>query len=407
MFDVKMIRKDFLALHQHVHGKPLVYLDNAATAQKPQAVIDAMMAYYTQYCANVHRGAYRLCEVATDLYENTRHQIKRFLNAASSDEIVFTHGLTSAINLVAHSYGKMVLRPGDEVVITALEHHSNLVPWQMVCEQTGAVLKVAPILENGELDLEAYYALLGPKTRIAAFTHASNAIGTVTPIGLMIAAAHDVGAITVIDGAQSAPHIAIDVQALDADFYAFAGHKVFGPTGVGVLYGKKALLEAMPPLEGGGDMIHTVTFEHTTYAKPPLKFEAGTTNIAGVIGLGAAVDYLMKQPLEALYQHEEALLRYAQSKLEAHPHVRIVGTAPHKVPVVSFTIKGVHPHDTASILDRTGVAVRAGHMCAQPLMKRFGVPALTRASFAFYNTFEEVDALLMGVEQVCEVMRVR
>lgn len=407
MFDVNRIRNDFPALHQHVRGKPLVYLDNAATAQKPQVVIDAMLAYYTKHCANVHRGAYQLSEVATDLYENTRHQVKRFLNAASQDEIVFTHGLTSAINLVAYAYGTMVVKAGDEVVITGLEHHSNLVPWQMLCEKTGAVLKIVPVLDDGELDLEAYYKLLNHKTRIVALTHASNAIGTITPVGLMISAAHDVGAVTVVDGAQSAPHLPIDVQALDADFYACAVHKLFGPTGVGVLYGKKALLEKMPPLEGGGDMIHTVTFEKTTYAKPPLKFEAGTTNIAGVIGLGAAVDYLMNQPLDALYQHEEALLKYAHSKLSSHPYVQLVGTAPHKVPVVSFTVKGVHPHDIASILDRAGIAIRAGHMCAQPLMKRLGVPALARASFAFYNTQEEIDALFHGIDQVCEVMRVR
>lgn len=401
-FDVQAVRRDFPALAQEVHGKPLVYLDSAATAQKPRAVVEAEERYYLRDCANVHRGVHALAERATRAYEEARGKVARLLNAEPR-ECVFVRGTTEAINLVAQSFARPRLREGDEVLVTHLEHHANIVPWQLVCEQTGATLKVVPIDDRGELVWEALEALLGPRTKVLSVSHASNALGTINPIAKIVELARSRGVPVVVDGAQGVPHGPVDVKALGCDFYAFSGHKAFGPTGIGVLWGKAAHLDAMPPYQGGGDMIRQVTFAKSTWAPIPVKFEAGTPNIAGVIGLGAAADYLLALDREAAAAWEQELLARATAALEELPGLRIVGQARDKVSVVSFTLEGAHPHDIATILDHDGVAVRAGHHCAQPLMERFGVPATARASFAFYNTLEEVDALVAALRKVQEL----
>ena len=403
LWDVERIRKDFPILHQEVYGKPLAYLDNAATAQKPQVVLDALRAYYTADNANVHRGVHRLSERATEAYEGARRQIQRFLNAAHPREIVFVRGTTEGINLVAQAYGRWALGPGDEVVITALEHHSNIVPWQILCEEKGAALRVVPINDAGEVDLEAYEKLLGDRSRLVAVAHVSNALGTIVPVKRMIEAAHRRRIPVLVDGAQAAPHLRLDVQALDCDFYTFSGHKTYGPTGIGALYGKTELLERMPPFQGGGDMIKSVSFEKTTYNDLPYKFEAGTPGIAGAIGLGVALDYLAGLGLEQVAAYEHELLAYATERLASLPGLRLIGTAREKAAVLSFVVEGVHAHDVGTILDREGVAVRAGHHCAMPVMTRFGVPATTRASLALYNTREEIDALIGALEKVREI----
>lgn len=402
-YDVWRVRNDFPALGQRVHGKPLVYLDNAATTQKPKAVLEALLSYYAGGCANVHRGVHALSERATQAYEDARLRVARFLNAADPREIVFTKGTTEAINLVAQSYGRSRLQPGDEILITALEHHSNIVPWQMLAEQVGARLRVAPIDGRGQIIMEEFERLLGPRTRLVAVAHVSNALGTINPVEEIIRLAHVRGARVLVDGAQAVPHMPVDVRQLDCDFYAFSGHKLYGPTGIGVLFGKIELLEAMPPYQGGGDMIRSVSFEKTTYNDPPHRFEAGTPPIAGAIGLAAAIDYISALGLEEIRCHEQALLAAATEALQQLPGVRIVGTAAEKAAVVSFVVEGVHPHDVATVLDEEGVAVRAGHHCAQPVMRRFGVIATTRASFALYNTQQEVEALVAGVRRAQEV----
>jgi len=404
-FDVERVREDFPILHQEVYGKPLVYLDNAASAQKPRAVIDAIRWYYEHDHANIHRGLHALSERATAAYEETRGKARRFLNAPEEREIVFTRGTTESINLVAASYGRHVLRPGDEIVLSVLEHHSNIVPWQLVAEATGAKIRVVPMNERGELRLDEYEKLLGARTKIVAITHVSNALGTVNPVRRIAAAAHAAGARVVIDGAQAAPHLAIDVREIDCDFYAFSGHKAFGPTGVGVLWGRAELLEEMPPWQGGGEMIRSVSFEKTTWNRIPHKFEAGTPDIAAVIGLGAALDYVSAIGFDAIGAQEHALLEEATRRVSALAGLRIIGTAREKAGVLSFTIEGIHPHDIGTILDREGVAIRAGHHCAQPLMEILGVPATARASFAFYNTLSEVDILVAAIEQVIEVFQ--
>jgi cysteine desulfurase/selenocysteine lyase len=402
-FNVYRIREDFPILKQKVRGKPLIYLDNAATSQKPQAVLDTLVRYYTSENSNVHRGVHFLSELATKEYEDARFNVQRFINAADFREIIFVRGTTEAINLVAHTYGRQRVRAGDEIVISALEHHSNIVPWQMLCESKGAFLRVVPINDKGELILEEYEKLLSPKTRLVAVTHVSNALGTVNPVRKLIEVAHQQGIPVLVDGAQAVPHTQVDVRDLDCDFYAFSGHKVYAPTGIGVLYGKAALLEAMPPFQGGGDMISSVTFEKTTYNKIPYKFEAGTPNIAGVIGLGAAIDYLKSVDVEAVAFYEHGLLEYAADAIAAVPGVRFIGTARERAAVVSFVLDGVHPHDVGTILDQEGIAVRAGHHCAQPVMDRFGVPATVRASLGLYNTREEIDTLVAGLHKVSEV----
>ncbi len=402
-FDVEKIRQDFPVLKQHVHGKPLVYLDSAATAQKPFAVIDAIRRFHEVDCANIHRGVHELSQRSTAAYEETRAKAKRFLNAGSKDELIFVRGTTEAINLVTSSWGRRNVKAGDEIIISAMEHHSNIVPWQMLCEETGAVLRVIPMNERGELLMEEYEKLLTPRTRMVAVTHVSNALGTVNPVRQIIEMAHKAGALTLIDGAQAAPHIKVDVQALDADFYTFSGHKVVGPTGIGILYGKAALLNAMPPYQGGGDMIKVVTFEKTTYADLPYKFEAGTPNIAGGIGLGAAIDYVNALGMEAIADYEHKLLDYGTGALSEIPGLKLIGTAREKASVLSFVMEGIHPHDIGTVLDRQGIAVRTGHHCAQPVMDFFNVPATTRASLAFYNTFGEIDALVAGIKKVKEI----
>jgi len=401
--DVAALRRDFPALAQEVHGHPLAYLDNAASAQTPEPVVEAITDFYRRDRSNVHRGVHELSQRATNKYEAARIQIQKFLNAASYQEIVWTRGTTEGINLVASSWGRANVEKDDEVLISGLEHHSNIVPWQMLCEETGAKLRVIPINERGELIQDEYEKLLNERTKIVAVAHVSNALGTVNPIAKMIAQAHAVGAITVIDGAQAVPHMAVDVQTLDADFYAFSGHKVFGPTGVGALYGKKALLEAMSPYQGGGDMIASVTFEKTVYNELPYKFEAGTPNIADTIALGVAVEYVQEVGLDAIAAYEAELVADATQKLSALPGIRLIGTAKEKASVVGFVVEGVHPHDVGTILDREGVAIRAGHHCAQPVMDFFEVPATNRASFAFYNTHAEVDQLVAAVKKVQEM----
>jgi cysteine desulfurase/selenocysteine lyase len=402
-FDVEKIREDFPVLKQRIHGKPLVYLDSAATAQKPQAVIAAIRKFLEVDCANIHRGVHELSQRSTAAYEETRAKAKRFLNARSKNELIFVRGTTEGINLVASSWGRKNVKEGDEIIISALEHHSNIVPWQMLCEEKGAKLRVIPCNDRGELILEEYEKLLGPRARMVAVGHVSNALGTINPVRQIIEMAHRAGALALIDGAQAAPHMKVDVQALDADFYAFSGHKVFGPTGIGVLYGKARLLNAMPPYQGGGDMIRTVTFEKTTYAELPYKFEAGTPNIAGGIGMGAALDYVAQIGLDKIATYEHELLVYGTEALARIPGLRMIGTAREKAAVLSFVIEGIHPHDIGTVLDGMGIAVRTGHHCAQPVMDRFHVPATTRASLAFYNTAAEIDALAAGLRKVKEV----
>lgn len=404
-FDIKKIRRDFPVLQQTIHGKPLAYLDSAATAQKPQAVIQAVEQFYGQYCSNVHRAVYKLSEQATAAYELTRKKIQHFINAKEEREIIFVPSTTAAINLVAQTHGRTQLKAGDEIIVSTMEHHSNIVPWQMLCTQTGALLKVIPINDAGELDLEKFAALINPRTKLLALVHVSNTLGTVNPIAQMIklARAHDVTVL--IDGAQAIAHEKIDVQALDCDFYVYSGHKLFAPTGTGVLYGKAKLLEAMPPYQGGGDMIKTVTFAETSYREIPYKFEAGTPAIASVIGLGAAIDYLLQQDRNAIAAHENSLLSYATEQLEQIPGLRLIGTAAKKAPILSFVLDDVHAHDIGTILDSEGVAVRTGHHCTMPLMERFGVPATVRASLAFYNTHDDVDALIRGLTKVREIFR--
>jgi cysteine desulfurase/selenocysteine lyase len=402
-FDVERIRQDFPILRQQVHGHPLVYLDNAATSQKPQVVIDAIRNYYERDNANIHRGVHFLSERATEEYERARRTAQHFINAADSREIIFTRGTTEAINLVAQTYGRTHVAAGDEVLVTAMEHHSNIVPWQLLCEEKGARLRVAPIDDRGALLVDEFEKLLGSRTKLVALPHVSNALGTINPVATLVEMAHRWNAPVLVDGAQAAPHLKIDVQALDCDFYAFSGHKVYGPTGIGILYGKAALLDAMPPYQGGGDMISSVTFEKTTYNKLPYKFEAGTPNVSGGIGLGAALDYVNGLGIDEITAHEEDLLACAINALSSIQDIVLIGTAPHKAGVVSFVMDGIHPHDIGTILDQEGIAVRTGHHCAQPVMQRFNVPATVRASFALYNTKQEVDALARGIQKVREV----
>jgi cysteine desulfurase/selenocysteine lyase len=402
--DVEAIRRDFPVLAREVNGKPLCYLDNAASSQRPHAVIDAISSYYETSHANVHRGVHRLSQEATDLFEGARETLRRFVNARSTREIIFVRGTTEAINLVAQSFARPRLQPGDEIVISWLEHHANIVPWQMVCEQTGARLRVIPITRSGEVDFEAFLALLNDRTRLLALAHVSNALGTVVPVERFIAEARRRGIPVLLDGAQAAPHMAVDVQALDCDFYAFSGHKMCGPTGIGVLYGRESLLQAMPPWQGGGDMILAVSFERTVYNELPYKFEAGTPHIAGAIGLARAVDYLEGIGLERIAAAEHELLEYATERLTAIPGLTVVGTAPEKAAVVSFTLGRVHPHDLGTILDAEGVAIRTGHHCAMPVMDFFGVPATARASFAFYNTRAEIDRLVDALHVAREML---
>jgi cysteine desulfurase / selenocysteine lyase len=401
--DVARVRADFPILARTVHGKPLVYLDNAATAQKPRAVLDAVAKYFTEINANVHRGVHELSARATDAYEAGRERVRRYFNAASTHEIVFTRNATEGINLVAHSFVKPALREGDEVLVSAMEHHSNIVPWQIVCEATGARLRVAPIDDAGTLRLDEFERLLGPRTRIAAITHMSNALGTITPAREIVRIAHEKNVAVLLDASQAAYHMRVDVQALDCDFLVATGHKLYGPTGIGVLYGKESRLDAMPPFLGGGDMISSVTFEKSTWNVLPYKFEAGTPHIAGAIGLHAALDYIDAIGLDAIAAHERELTAYATAVLEAIPGVRLIGTSPNKSSIVSFVMEGIHPHDIGTIVDREGVAIRTGHHCAQPVMERFGVPATARASIAMYNTREEIDRLGRALEKVREV----
>ncbi|GBD32019.1 Cysteine desulfurase [bacterium HR33] len=401
--DVERIRADFPILERKIGGKPLVYLDNAATAQKPRAVIDAIQRYYREQNANIHRAVYRLSEEATREYESVRARVARFLNAAEAREIVFVRGTTEAINLVAHSFVRPRLGPGDEVLITAMEHHSNIVPWQIVCEERGARLRVAPMNRSGELLVEEFEKLLTERTKIVSLVHVSNSLGTVNPVKELVSLARARGIPVLVDGAQAAPHYRVDVRDLGCDFYALSGHKLFGPTGIGVLYGRAELLEEMPPYQGGGDMILSVSFERTTYAPIPAKFEAGTPHIAGVIGLGAAIDYLERLDRSQIAAHEADLLSYATERLSEVPGLRIIGTAAHKAAVISFVLEGIHAHDVGTIVDQEGVAIRTGHHCTQPVMEFFGVPATARASFALYNTRDEVDALVRALFKVREV----
>jgi len=401
---VASIRGDFPVLHQQINGKPLVYLDNAASSQHPQVVIDAISRYYEHDHANIHRGVHTLSQRATDQFEGARDEVRRFINARSEKEIVFTRGTTESINLVAQSFARPRLKAGDEILISALEHHANIVPWQMVCEQTGAKLEVIPINQQGIVDFAAFEQLIGPQTRLLALAHVSNALGTVNPVEKFIAVAKRHGVPVLLDGAQAIPHASVDVQKIDCDFYCFSAHKLCGPTGVGVLYGKQALLDAMPPWQGGGDMILTVSFEKTTYNQLPWKFEAGTPNIAGVIGLGAALRYLNQLGMTNIAAYEHQLLEYATQQLKQLEGLHIIGTAPHKTAVVSFVTDGIHPHDLGTILDSEGVAIRTGHHCAMPVMTFYRIPATARASFAFYNTFAEVDHLVAALRHAREVM---
>ena len=401
--DVNAIRADFPILQRRVHGRPLVYLDNAATTQKPRAVIDRLVRYYEEENANIHRGVHTLSVEATDAYDAARDRVRRFLNAADAREIVFVRGATEAINLVARSFGGSQIGPGDEIVLSEMEHHSNIVPWQMICEEKGAALRVVPITDSGEFRLEAYEQLLNARTRIVAVTHVSNALGSVTPVGEIVRLARDRGIPVLIDGAQAVAHMRVDVQALGCDFYVFSGHKVFGPTGIGVLYGRLPLLEAMRPYQGGGDMIRSVTFDRTLYNEVPYRFEAGTQHIAGVVGLATAIDYLADLGLDRVAAHEHELLAYGTEALTTIPGLRLTGTAAQKAGILSFVMDDVHPHDIGTILDREGVAIRAGHHCCQPLMARLGVPATARASFALYNTHVEIDALVGALRKVREV----
>ena len=390
---------DFPILSRKVRGKRLVYLDNGATTQKPASVIEAERRFYLESNANIHRGVHWLSQHSTDLYENARESVRRFLNAARAEEIVFTRGTTEAINLVAQSWGRATLKAGDEIVLTTMEHHSNIVPWQLLCEQTGAVLKVAPINDRGELEMDAFNALLGPRTRLVAVAHVSNALGTVNPVATIVERAHAVGALVLVDGAQAVAHQAVDVQALGCDFYAFSAHKLYGPTGIGALYARYDVLRAMPPWQGGGDMIRTVSFERSTWAEAPQRFEAGTPNIAGAIGLAAAIEYVESIGMERIAAHEQALLAHATEAVQCLPGVRLIGTAADKAGILSFMIDGVHPHDLGTILDVEGIAIRAGHHCAMPVMTRFGIPGTARASFALYNDERDVSALVAGIRK--------
>ena len=403
MFDISKIRQDFPILKQLVHDKQLVYLDSAATTQKPTSVIEAMNQYYLGSNANVHRGVHYLSERATRGYEAVRVNVQNFINAAHSHEIIFVKGVTEGVNLIAQTYGRSNIRTGDEILISAMEHHSNIVPWQMLCAQTGAVLRVMPIHDNGELDLDAYAGLLNARTKLLALIHVSNVLGTINPVKKMIAMAHAQNIPVMLDGAQAVPHMAVDVQDLDCDFYLFSGHKAYGPTGIGVLYGKTEYLEKMPPYQGGGDMIKQVSFAETTYQDLPYKFEAGTPNIAGTIGLGAAVDYLRDIGMNNIAEHDQSLLQYATAALASAPGLRIIGNAAQKTAILSFVLDDVHAHDVGTILDSEGIAVRSGHHCAMPLMERFGLAATARASFGLYNTRQEVDALVVGLHKVREI----
>jgi cysteine desulfurase/selenocysteine lyase len=402
-FDVHRVRKDFPLLNMKVHGKPLIYLDNGATSQKPQAVIDALNRYYTTENSNIHRGVHYLSERATAAYEAARQKIQGFLNAASPQEIIFVRGTTEAINLVVQSYGRTFLREGDEIIISAMEHHSNIVPWQILCGQVGAKLRVIPINHDGELVIDEYRRLLNDKTKFVSITHVSNALGTVVPVKEVVDLAHARGVPVLVDGAQGVPHFKVDVRDIGCDFYAFSGHKLFGPTGVGILYGRSEMLDSMPPYQGGGDMISVVTFEKTHYNVLPYKFEAGTPNIAGGIGLGAAIDYLDSLDWDQVAEHERDVLAYGTAMVSSVPGLRIIGTAKEKAGVISFVLDQVHAHDVGTILDQEGVAVRAGHHCAMPVMQRFGVPATTRASFAFYNSREEIDLLVQAIQRALKV----
>ena len=402
-WDVERVRADFPVLHQTVNGKPLIYLDNGASSQVPQVVIDRGIFYIEQEHSNIHRGVHYLSQRATTAYEGAREKVKRFINARESRECIFVRGATEGINLVMHGYGRKFIGEGDEIIISAMEHHANIVPWQMLCEEKGARLRVIPMNDAGELILDEYDALLNTRTKLVAVTHVSNALGTINPIQEMIVQAHKYGVPVLIDGAQSAPHMPVDVQDLDCDFYAFSGHKMYAPTGSGIVYGKAELLERMNPFQGGGDMIKTVTFEKTTYAELPNKMEAGTPAIASQIGLGAAIDYLNGIGRQQAAAYEAELLRYATERVSSIEGVRIIGTAKNKASVLSFVIDGIHPHDIGTILDQEGIAVRAGHHCAQPVMQRFNVPATARASFAFYNTKEEIDVLAQTIEKVIEI----
>jgi cysteine desulfurase/selenocysteine lyase len=402
-YDVEAIRRDFPILSRRVHGKPLVFLDSAASAQKPQVVIDAVTSCYAEEYANIHRGVYFLSQLATEKFEGARAKVQRFLNAPEAREIVFTRNATEAINLVAASYGRRFLKRGDEVLISEIEHHSNIVPWQMLRDETGIAIKVAPVDERGALRMDRFRALLTERTKLVAITHMSNALGTIVPVTEIARLAHEAGARVLIDGCQAVPHMPVDVQAIDADFYVFSGHKLYGPSGIGALYGKAELLEAMPPYQGGGDMIVSVSFEKSEYAPIPHKFEAGTPHIAGAIGLGAAIDYVTAIGLKRISNHEHALTTYATERLMGIDGVALVGTAPGKGSILSFTVEGVHPHDVGTILDHHGIAVRAGHHCAQPVMDRFGVPATVRASLGMYNTEAEVDALAAALRHVREI----
>jgi cysteine desulfurase/selenocysteine lyase len=402
-FDVQAVREDFPILRERVHGRPLIYLDNAATTQKPAAVIDRLTRFYMHENANVHRGVHLLSERATDAFEQARRTVAGFLNAESTREIVFVRGTTEAINLVAQTYGRTHVGPGDEVLLTAMEHHSNIVPWQMLCEAAGARLRVVPMTNSGELKLDEFESLLSERTKIVAVVHVSNALGTINPIAAIVKAAHRRGIPVLVDGAQAVAHERVDVRALGCDFYAFSGHKVFGPTGIGVLYGKAALLDAMPPWQGGGDMISSVTFERTKYNELPYKFEAGTPNIAGAVALASALDYIAGIGLDRIAAHEQDLLEHGTKLLKRIPGLKLTGTAGHKAGILAFVLDGVHPHDIGTILDREGVAIRTGHHCCQPLMDRLGVPATARASLALYNTHQELDAFAAALEKVREV----
>ncbi len=403
--DVEKIRKEFPILHQQVNGRDLVYLDNAATSQKPLSVINSLVDYYKGYNANIHRGIHTLAEKATKAFEETRHTAKKFINASSEQEIIFTRGVTEGINLVASSYGRAFLNDGDEIIISGLEHHSNIVPWQLIAEEKKAKIKVIPVTDQGELDIEVYKKLISSKTKIVSVNHASNSLGTINPIKEIIALAHEVGAVVMIDGAQAGSHLEIDVQDLDCDFYCLSAHKMYGPTGAGILFGKKELLEKMPPYHGGGEMIKEVTFEKTTYNDLPYKFEAGTPNIGDVVAFKYAMDFILEHGKENIAAHEHALLVYATEKISALPSVKLVGTAKHKVGVLSFTVDNIHPFDIGQMLDARGIAVRTGHHCTQPLMDRFGIEGTVRASFSVYNTKKEVDQLVEGLERIINFMK--
>lgn len=403
-FDIQRVRNDFPILSRTVNGKPLVYLDNGATTQKPKQVIDAIQAYYTDINSNIHRGVHHLSQLATDAYEVTRRKLKAFINAPHEHEVILTAGTTHGINLVATCYGKAFVRPGDEIIISAMEHHSNIVPWHILCEERGAVLRVIPVTDEGELDMDAYRSLLNERTKLVSVTYVSNALGTVNPVKEIIDLAHRAGAPVLLDAAQAVQHLPIDVQALDVDFLVFSGHKMYGPTGVGVLYGKEKYLDAMPPYQGGGDMIKEVTLEKTVYNDLPFKFEAGTPNIEAGIALASAIDYLEAVGLDTILQYEHGLLDYATRRMQEIPGLRIIGTAKEKSSVISFLVDGTHPYDVGVILDKLGIAIRTGHHCAQPLMDRYGIPGTARASLAMYNTIEEVDVLVAGIERAAAML---